>query len=72
MKDHKDNHHEHQHGHDHQQYHDHQKLTKRYVDPICGMSTDDADAFIPYEHDGETHYFCSSHCLDKIIDAPST
>lgn len=52
------------HHHDHQ--HDHEAQKKRYIDPICGMSTDDAEAFIAYEHDGETDYFCSSHCLEKF------
>ncbi len=64
----KDANHNHQHydpGQEHQ-HHGHQKLTKRYVDSICGMSTDDAEAFIAYEQDGKTHYFCSSHCLEKF------
>lgn len=65
MSDHQHNHHQsHDHGHDHN-HHDHEPA-KRYVDPICGMSTDDADAFIPYEQDGKTYYFCSSHCLEKF------
>ena len=38
----------------------------RFVDPVCGMSTDDPDAFQAYEKDGETHYFCSTHCLNKF------
>jgi len=45
---------------------DHEKQQKHYVDPVCSMSTDDADAFIPYEQDGETYYFCSRHCLEKF------
>ena len=53
------------HHHDHHQL-GHEKQKKRYVDPICGMSTDDAGAFIAYEHDGETDYFCSRHCLEKF------
>jgi Cu+-exporting ATPase len=60
MKAHHHNHHEHDH-------HDHEKSQKSYVDPICGMSTDDVDAFIAFEQDGETYYFCSSHCLEKFI-----
>ena len=56
---------EHSHHHDHHQL-GHETQKKRYVDPICGMSTDDAEAFIAYEHDGETDYFCSRHCLEKF------
>ena len=65
MSDHQHNHHQsHDHGHD-QNHHDHEPA-KHYVDPVCGMSTDDADAFIPYEQDGKTYYFCSRHCLEKF------
>ncbi|MFQ6007902.1 MAG: heavy metal translocating P-type ATPase [Candidatus Zixiibacteriota bacterium] len=34
-------------------------------DPICGMNVDETT---PYQtqRDGETFYFCSSHCLDKF------
>jgi len=42
------------------------KQTKRYVDPVCGMSTDDESAYIPHEHQGKTYYFCSGHCLEKF------
>jgi len=57
-----------EHSHHHHDHHQlgHETQKKRYVDPICGMSTDDAGAFIAYEHDGETDYFCSSHCLEKF------
>jgi len=48
------------------QHYNHEETKKRYVDPVCGMSTDDANAFIPYEQDGKTYYFCSSHCLEKF------
>jgi len=41
-----------------------------YADPVCGMSTEDESAFIPYEHEGETLYFCSDHCLAKFKDDP--
>ncbi len=58
--------HKHSHDHDHQR-HDH---TKKYVDPVCGMSTDDETAFIPYKHEGKTYYFCSGHCLTKFKNDP--
>jgi len=51
----------------HKPNHDcHAKLAKPYVDPICGMSTDDPEAFIHYEENGESHYFCGPHCLEKF------
>ena len=50
--------------HDH--HHDHGMPQKRFVDPVCGMSTDDPEAFIAYEQDGKTYYFCSTHCLETF------
>jgi len=41
-----------------------------YRDPVCGMSTKDEKAFIPYEHAGQTYYFCSDHCLAKFKAHP--
>ena len=37
-----------------------------FQDPICGMTTDDPDAYQPYEYNGKTYYFCSDHCLTKF------
>lgn len=45
----------HHHGHKHE-----------YVDPVCGMSTGDKDAFIAHAQDDTTWYFCSEHCLTKF------
>ncbi len=42
----------------------------KYVDPVCGMSTDDPDKYLKYEHGNETYYFCSEHCLTKFKAAP--
>ena len=56
----------HTHGHSRDAHGNHGKPKKRYVDPICGMSTDDPDAYIPYEKDGKTYYFCSTHCLERF------
>lgn len=39
-------------------------------DPICGMTTDSPETYLSYEHQGETFYFCSRHCLEKFKDAP--
>lgn len=43
----------------------------RYTDPVCGMSTEDTQAFTPYEHEGRTHYFCSARCLAKFKENPA-
>lgn len=34
-------------------------------DPICGMSVDESQA-LRFTKDGNTYYFCSSHCLKKF------
>jgi len=51
--------------HDHHHHHG-----QSYVDPVCGMSTDDEHGFTPYEHEGRSYYFCSDHCLKKFKDDP--
>lgn len=38
----------------------------RYTDPVCGMSTEDHEAFISYAFEGHRHYFCSDQCLAKF------
>ncbi len=35
------------------------------VDPVCGMTVNPDEA-ISVSHAGETHYFCSLHCLEKF------
>lgn len=41
-----------------------------YVDPVCGMSTDDPEKYIPYEYKGRTFYFCSTYCMEKFKKKP--
>ena len=36
------------------------------VDPICGMTVDEATA-LQAERDGETYYFCSESCRQKFL-----
>jgi Cu+-exporting ATPase len=48
----------------------HQAGHESVVDPVCGMTTDDPDAWTNYEHDGRTYYFCSKYCLEKFKEAP--
>jgi Cu+-exporting ATPase len=49
--------------------HAHDKQTN-YSDPVCGMSTEDADAFTRHEHEGKDYYFCSANCLEKFKKNP--
>ncbi|MCB2181288.1 MAG: cadmium-translocating P-type ATPase [Desulfobulbaceae bacterium] len=55
------------HHHEHSQKHGE---TKNFVDPVCGMSTEDESAFSGYEYKGTTYYFCSDHCLAKFKENP--
>lgn len=43
---------------------------KEYRDPVCGMTTQDPDAYLKYDYRGETYYFCSSHCLEAFRKNP--
>ncbi|MEO5717476.1 MAG: heavy metal translocating P-type ATPase [Chthoniobacterales bacterium] len=38
-----------------------------FVDPICGMEVDPENAAAVVEREGETFYFCSTHCRDKFV-----
>jgi len=55
----------------HNHHHDHHHEPPNYVDPVCGMATDDKTAFTPYEHEGRVYYFCSDHCLGKFKTDPA-
>jgi len=39
-------------------------------DPVCGMTTDSAESYLAYEHQGKTIYFCSESCLKKFKSDP--
>ena len=54
------------HEHSHHQ-HDHKK---QYVDPVCGMASEQKDQFVRHEHNGRSYYFCSDHCLNKFKTDP--
>ena len=41
------------------------------IDPICGMTVDEASALCA-ERDGQTFYFCSDHCRQKLLSTPAT
>jgi len=40
------------------------------VDPVCGMTVNPESARGQTTHDGQTYYFCSTHCLDKFRADP--
>ncbi|WP_370691737.1 heavy metal-binding domain-containing protein, partial [Bradyrhizobium sp.] len=59
-------------GHDHAR-HDHGHhagggATMR--DPVCGMTVDPATAKHRFDHQGDTHYFCSAGCRTKFAADP--
>jgi len=43
--------------------------TRTVTDPVCGMSVD-TDSKLRHEHSGETHVFCSRHCLERFKEDP--
>jgi len=40
------------------------------IDPVCGMTVHPDSAAGSYEHNDETYYFCSRHCLEKFRKDP--
>ena len=40
------------------------------TDPVCGMSVSRDSAAGSVEYEGQTYYFCSSHCRHKFQEAP--
>ena len=40
------------------------------IDPVCGMTVHPDSAAGSYEHNDETYYFCSRHCLEKFRSDP--
>ncbi len=60
------------HGHHH---HDEMKTklsSQEFVDPVCGMSTEDPKAFMKYDHEGKDYYFCSETCMAKFKESPES
>jgi Cu+-exporting ATPase len=41
-----------------------------FIDHVCGMSTSDPEAFIPYEYQGTTYHFCCKACLERFRKDP--
>lgn len=41
------------------------------IDPVCGMTVDKTSAACSHVHEGETYYFCSTHCRAKFETDPA-
>ncbi len=41
------------------------------VDPVCGMEVEPTSAAGTHEHDGQTYFFCSQHCLERFRAEPA-
>jgi len=42
------------------------------IDPVCGMTVSLKTAAGSFEHNGQTYYFCSPHCVAKFQSKPET
>src|SRR5687768_4520051 len=42
----------------------------RSIDPVCGMTVNPKSAAGTYEYNGQSYYFCSTHCLNKFREDP--
>ena len=43
-----------------------------HVDPVCGMTIEEADAVGTHQHEGVTYYFCNLSCLERFEKDPKT
>ncbi len=41
------------------------------TDPVCGMEVEPTSAAGTHEHDGQTYFFCSQHCLERFRAEPA-
>ncbi|HEY9557088.1 MAG TPA: YHS domain-containing protein [Acidimicrobiales bacterium] len=41
------------------------------IDPVCGMTVEEADAPATAEHGGTTYYFCSESCKEEFQANPA-
>ena len=44
--------------------------TVAQIDPVCGMTVDPDHAAGSFEYQGNTYYFCSTHCLHRFRENP--
>src|SRR5207249_12070331 len=42
------------------------------IDPVCRMTVDPQHAAGSFEYDGQTYFFCSTHCLEKFRADPES
>jgi Cu+-exporting ATPase len=42
------------------------------IDPVCGMTVDPDKAAGSYEYNGQTYYFCSTHCVNRFQKDPES
>ncbi|MDZ7752916.1 MAG: heavy metal translocating P-type ATPase [Gammaproteobacteria bacterium] len=40
------------------------------IDPVCGMTVDEASEGLTAEHQGKAYWFCSAHCREKFTADP--
>ncbi len=41
-----------------------------HLDPVCGMTIEEADAVGSHQHAGVTYYFCNPSCLERFREDP--
>ena len=51
---------------------EHSDDIKLFIDPVCGMRTEDETAYKHHVHEGQSFYFCSDKCLTKFKNEPDT
>ena len=54
----------------HIEQHHHITETVQFVDPVCGMHTEDKSVYKAHQYKGEEFYFCSDKCLTKFKNNP--
>ena len=47
-------------------------MSEAHRDPVCDMTVEPVSAAGRLEHRGQTHYFCSTWCLDRFKSAPDS
>ncbi|MGI9167339.1 MAG: heavy metal translocating P-type ATPase [Pyrinomonadaceae bacterium] len=50
--------------------HVHNEHSEAGIDPVCGMTVDPTAAAGSHEYNGQTYYFCRTHCLNKFREDP--
>ena len=53
----------------HKEHLHHPSQQEIFTDPVCGMSTEDPNAFLHSTFEGEKYFFCSEHCLETFASS---